>query len=436
MNPLKEITDMASERRARTEIHYGMPVYVESRKLPELPRRPSKIRDEGVPEGKWLLAGAARVDITPSGPVTMRGFQPRQSTGIHTRLYVRALVLDNGEDSLAILSWEKLVPYGFEEIAKIRSEIHERTGIPVQNILINATHTHSGCEGPFHEASVEAVTQAWKSRRKARIGIGSKMIYGIGSNRRLPDGRGLWGCNQPNPEAVMDNECGVIRVEDEHRNIIAVAFNYACHPTVLGGDNTLLSGDFAGISMTEIERQLGGEAVALFLQGCAGDVGTHTFRRSRTPPEAERLGKRLANKVLEILQHIDVTRWVRLRGKKRMIELPQKQPNKTVPKTIPPITGEKTIKNEIQALVIDDAVILAVGSAEAYVEIGLRIKEASPFKHTFVLAYSNGPWLGYLPSPHGYAVNDPDAKETPFAPQAPQVLIDEALKLVNEMYQG
>ena len=95
---------MASERRARTEIHYGMPVYVESRKLPELPRRPSKIRDEGVPEGRWLLAGAARVDITPSGPVTMRGFQPRQSTGIHTRLYVRALVLDNGEDSLAILS--------------------------------------------------------------------------------------------------------------------------------------------------------------------------------------------------------------------------------------------------------------------------------------------------------------------------------------------
>jgi hypothetical protein len=104
-------------------------VYIETRTLPELPQRPSQVNDEGIPEGKWLRAGAARVDVTPSGPVTVWGFQPRQSTGVHDRLHVRALVLDNGDDPLAIVSIETLHLHGFEEIEKTRREIHERTGI-------------------------------------------------------------------------------------------------------------------------------------------------------------------------------------------------------------------------------------------------------------------------------------------------------------------
>lgn len=426
---------VASPAGGAEKEYYGMPVYVESRSLPELPKRPSQVRDDGIPKGKRLRAGAARVDVTPDGTVTMRGFQARQSTGIHDRLYVRALVLDNGEDSLAILSWDKLELYGFEKIAEIRHEIQQRTGIPVRNILINATHTHSGCEGKFHEASVEAVSQAWESRKGARIGIGSKMIYGIGSNRRRPDGTGLWKCNQPNPEAVMDNECGVIRVENAQRNLLAVLVNYSSHPTVLDGRNTLLSGDYAGIATAEIEKRQGQGVVALFLQGCAGDTGTHTFRKSRTIPEAEKLGRRLANEVLEIVPHIDVSSWVQLGGGTRMIGLPQKQLDTTKPETVPPIVEGKSIQNEIQALFIGDALILAVGSMEAYVRIGLDIKKASPFPHTFALAFSNGPWLGYLPSPHGYAVSDPDARQTPFSSQAPHTLVKEALRLGGEMKQ-
>jgi len=410
-------------------------VFIGERVLPPLPRRLSKIIETQTPPGKLLRAGAAKVDITPSGSVTMRGFTARQSTGVHRHLYVRALVLDNGDNQLAILSWEKLVPYdlprGFKEIASLREEINKRTGIPSGNILINATHTHSGCEGPFEEASIEAVTKAWESMREARIGVGSKMIYGIGSNRRLPDGTGLWGCNQPNPEGVMDNECGVIRVEDYDRNIIAVLMNYSAHPTVLDANNTLLSGDYAGVAMAEVESALGGDAVALFLQGCAGDTGTHTFRRKRSISEAERLGRKLAKEVLGILKHIDVVSWVPLHAKKKFIRLPLKTGEEAQRHTIPRIRGE-TVRNEIQIFVINDCAIVSVGSMEAYVEIGLKIKEGSPFKHTFTVAYSNGPWLGYLPSEHGYAVNDPDAQETPFAPAAVQVLIGECVKLLHK----
>jgi hypothetical protein len=139
-------------------------VYIESRVLPELSKDPSKVKYEEDSGGKELKAGAARIDITPSKSVTMRGFQSRQSTGVHDRLHVRALVLDNGEDRAAILSWEKLnaydLPSGFGDIKRIRNEINKQTGITVSNILINSVHTHSGCEGPFDRASVDAVTRA------------------------------------------------------------------------------------------------------------------------------------------------------------------------------------------------------------------------------------------------------------------------------------
>jgi hypothetical protein len=81
---------MNSEPRRHTvQEHYGMPAYVEERTLPELPERPSQINDDGIPEGKRLRAGAARVDITPdlSGPepAQPRGFL-NDPTGIHDRL--------------------------------------------------------------------------------------------------------------------------------------------------------------------------------------------------------------------------------------------------------------------------------------------------------------------------------------------------------------
>jgi len=424
---------MSAEARSSKTRRHGMPVYTETRTLPSLPRRASMISDAGPLSVPPLLAGAARVDVTPSGPVNICGFKERQSTGIHDRLYVRALVLDDGERRMAIVSWDKLNACSFERMREIRNRIHNETGIPPHAVLVNVTHTHSGSEGPFADATVEAVARAWESRRGARIGIGSRMIYGIGSNRRLPDGSGLWGSREPNPHAVMDNECGVIRVEDERRNPIAAVATYSSHASVVDENGSLLSGDYAGIAMQEIEKELGAKAVSLFLQGCAGDTGTHTFRRSRTIPEAERLGARFAGKVLGIFRRIDVTSSVRLEADAMMILLPQKKLDPGKPQTVPPITESDGIPVEIQALLIGESLIAVVGSMEAYAAIGLEVKSASHFARTFTLAYSNGPWIGYLPSAHRYSVADPDAVLTPFAPEAPGVLVGEVLTLMRKV---
>ena len=86
----------SKKRHYTVEEHYGMPVYVEDRTLPELPDRASEINDKDVPPGKRLRAGAARVDVTPSEPVVLQGYgnEDRVSTGVHDHIYIRAVTLD------------------------------------------------------------------------------------------------------------------------------------------------------------------------------------------------------------------------------------------------------------------------------------------------------------------------------------------------------
>jgi len=91
-----------------------------------------------------LRAGAAKVNITPPVGIPLSGYTARKdvSQGIHDELYAKALVLDNGERILAIITTGLL---GFYEdfVDKIRGLIKERTGIDKDDILVSATHTHS-----------------------------------------------------------------------------------------------------------------------------------------------------------------------------------------------------------------------------------------------------------------------------------------------------
>ena len=230
-----------------------------------------------------LAAGAAEVDITPEPGVELMGYGARigTSTGVHDRLHARALYLESrgsnhDQDRILLLSADVclIAPRQADEI---RGCIGEATGIPPGHILMGCTHTHSGPDtglaaltggrplpeaaAALMEGTVAAALEAVSEARPAQLRW-SRAEAAIGRNRRLADG-------------PVDARVLVLRVDDQRTGRpLAVLFHHACHGTVLGHDNLLISADWPGVAARAISEQTG--AVALFLLGAHADIDPRT----------------------------------------------------------------------------------------------------------------------------------------------------------------
>src|SRR5208282_2025556 len=92
-----------------------------------------------------LVAGVAVSDISPRKPLFLAGYPhvPRTSTGIHDKLLASALYLSDGTAPLLLLGVDILF-ISPQSADLCRKRISTKTGVPARNILISATHTHSG----------------------------------------------------------------------------------------------------------------------------------------------------------------------------------------------------------------------------------------------------------------------------------------------------
>jgi len=224
-----------------------------------------------------LKVGVGRSTITPRNGVEMVGYfnRPGVSTGVHDDLHARAIVLDSGTEQVALCSVE-LLWMRKREIEPIRRTVAARCGLKDSQIFIFTTHTHGGpavhqpenWDYPLHERIADAIVEAYETRQPARLGCGFGQLFGYNINRR-------W-LNRP-----ADPSVGVMRIDDAAGKPLAVLGNYACHAVVMGYDNLLITGDWAGYASRLLEAELGDGAVALFSQGGAGDVNplTETVRQ-------------------------------------------------------------------------------------------------------------------------------------------------------------
>src|SRR5689334_21184492 len=188
-----------------------------------------------------LKAGAARVCITPPVGVDLAGYSGRAggSTGVHDELYGKALVLDDGSTRLAVVTLD-LIGLDADAVGQVRSLVAEQTGIPAANVLIAASHTHSGpmpavAENPYLrlgaygwapdadwtrtllKSLAGAVTAAWHARRPAKLGVGRGELSDLAYNRRhFVDGG-----------TPIDPDVAVLLVTEEGGRPLAVLYNYA-----------------------------------------------------------------------------------------------------------------------------------------------------------------------------------------------------------------
>jgi len=246
-------------------------------------------------------AAAAAVRITPAFDVELAGYGPylgRRKEGVHDDLWARSVVLDAGDQVIALVSCDLIgIPNGLSERIEHRvSSALQRTC----HVVLCATHTHSGPAtvrmlgwgevhpeyvGHLETALVRVVREAAVAVRPAKLRYSVGAIGGLAYNRERPDG-------------AVDGSVYALWVDSLEGPPLAVIYGFGCHAVVLRDDNRLISADFPGVASHRIANEVGGTCQALFVQAPCGDVDpippTQSFEVVRT------LGEKLATAVLSL----------------------------------------------------------------------------------------------------------------------------------------
>lgn len=396
-----------------------------------------------------LLAAARRVTITPPVGVDLTGFGARSgpSAGVHDDLRACALYLTDTDRELLILTCD-LIGLHHEEVAQVREGISQRAEIPPERVMISCSHTHSGPAtrclnylGKQDEAYLSELRRrlvglaAWAKSEAVPARAGSaRTPLRVGVNRReWRDGGIVLGINEAGRTApYVDLLC----VDDAESRPLCRLFCHAAHAVTLGGDNLLLSGDWPGFAQREVERCYGPGCVAMFMQGCCGDINSHVGGGFEA---AQAEGKRVAAAILTADPEAARRDAVPLAAATIGLELPltdvpsvqearelvadarrhaqssAEQDNyglRMLNEGMVRWAGEllalaedgavgRTVPFEVQALRIGDLGIVGL-PGEVFVDYALEIDAACALPRTAVAAYTNGN-IGYVPTAEAFA---------------------------------
>ena len=239
-----------------------------------------------------LLAGAAKVDITPTDLTNLNPFGGGSFTAVHDPIFARALVLSEDAETVAIVTLD-LPEVG--DMTPLRQRIERELGIHFNNIMIAATHDHSAPRvgkvspgalaqngGPesdrysdvVFDRVIAALKAAQSAAQPARFGL-AKGDANVNVNRdQYTPGKG-WGLGY-DPEGPSDKTVWVLKFAALSGKPIAVLFDYAVHSNVTFGIKEI-SGDLAGAAEHYVERNGGEGVVAMFMMGPAGDQAPRVF---------------------------------------------------------------------------------------------------------------------------------------------------------------
>ena len=396
-----------------------------------------------------MMAGTARADITPPLGYLLQGHGARNkpSEKVHDPLELKVLSMRKGKDRVLIASCD-LAGFDPKFIELARRDISEKTGLAPFQVLICASHTHTG---PFtldllgEDASniipeymsvvskkiAGTAMEAMNNEEEVLARYGrTKIDMGIVNRRRKnPDGT----IGGPDPSGPVDYEVSVLSFEREKGDPLAILFNYGCHPTTLAADIFQVSADFPGAAKREIEHFYPG-TMAHFTNGCFGDVRPNLLDskgenfRGGSFGDLQRMGRLLASGVIRAREEAVPLPVEKLEGRLEVFPFPfdpgyrfkdEESLEKIFPglvykfrKTYQPLESElrwkefwmeklrrkeavpPTVNRDIQVIKIGGVRIIGI-PGEAVAETGLKIKKT--LGTAFTVGVSNG-YLSYMPS--------------------------------------
>jgi neutral ceramidase len=443
-----------------------------------------------------LQAGVAVVDITPPIPFRMHGyFYERLSTGTKDPLHARAVVFQQGKETAALVFCD-LVGIPFAQTAPAREKASEATGIPVEHIAVNGTHTHTGPQffmalsDHWHNRAVEksgkdpydseeyratlvekianAIVRAKAALAPVELRSGYAIEDRISFNRRYHMKGGAVRFNPAlmNPDIIrpagpIDPQVGIISLAKVGaKNPSSVIVSFAMHPDTTGG-GTLYSADYIYALDQRMKKTFGPGFTTLFGIGTCGDINNrdvHSQKQRMADELGSMLGDTVANAIekdalsqvkqpslavrstkvpakLQQITEADIAKATKNMARVGMKDFPFMEAVEACKVMdlvrLKELWGD-TVPLEVQAFRLDDETAIVTLPSEIFVNLGLAIKAASPFKTTLVIELTNDS-VAYIPTMQAFLEGSYEVTNSRVERGTGEKLVEAAIGLLKEL---
>lgn len=438
-------------------------------------------------------AGLAEIDITPPIGYRMAGyFDERLATGTHDPLKAKAIVLQQGGVEVGLVFCD-LVGLSLNVTRAARAQASEATGIPVTNIVMAATHSHTGPlfddvrRDYLHQAALakygadpqekidypayltaqlsRVIVEAKANLHSAKVEAGITTQPGLPFNRRyyMKDGTVAFNPGQLNtnivgPAGPVDSDVGILMVESaRHSKTIGGLTVFAMHADTVGG--TEFSADYPYFIEQTLRKAFGGDYISAFGAGTCGDLNHIDVSKNgplRSLDIAQDLGEKIGRTVLADVPNLETLKQPALAVRSKTLVLPLQ--------TVTPreLTDARVILEqlrdtnidfyakvraakavdlaqrgtnwpvEVQVFRLDRDTAIVCLPAEIFVEFGLAIKKASPFERTMVISICNER-PGYVPTLKAFKEGSYEVINSRLQAGGGEAMVEAAIQLLEEL---
>lgn len=425
-----------------------------------------------------MKASIKAINIDPPVGMRMGGFSERDHgcSGIHDHLYASVLAVEDKGEAAVMVCCDVI---GLDRIGvgQVRDIVCAKRNIKPQNIMISATHTHSGIaasrmngatfvkvesdseqEGDYYRLMLQkiagGIVWALDDLEPASIGYGKGELVGYCTNRNDPD-------------AYCDTTVSVIKFARPDGSLLGIATHFTCHPTILNHTNYLITADFPGFFRRRVKELTGSPAI--YIQGAAGSTSTRFTKKDSTYGEAERMGYALAQEAVRVAEEIVAGEALNICGALQEVILPIK----TFPGDKECLDEIERCKNNLEKLQEENAIPQLVRKAyvtlqgaernyatkkritftklvtemqcidfgpfavyalpgDVFGEIGRDMRTAATLANPITVGYAND-FVGYIVSREGYEMDCYEKNMTILDSSADRLLLEAAVLLEQQI---
>ena len=416
-------------------------------------------------------------------------FHNRGAEAVHDDLYAKALVMQKDGVRAAIVVCD-LISIPREVAEQVRTITAKDLGIPGGNVMISATHAHTGpvmaTEADVYNLPpgmrkiaseyshslpgkiADCIRMAIKNMQSTKISAATGTENSLAFNRRffMKDGTIGWNPGKKNPGILrpagpVDPEVSVVCFESREGTAVATYVNFTMHLDTVGGLE--FSADYPYTLSKLLGEVKGREMVMIFSIGTAGNIN-HLDVSDPSPQsghyEAARIGTVLAAEVLKTYRHLLPVAADRVQCKREVVKLPLPFVTPADVQWAREITAKfgkpdaapfmdqvradkimavsarqgKPIDAEVQVIALGNQLAWVGLPGEVFVELGLAIKRASPFPLTILAELANDD-IGYVPNREVYPQGAYEPVSARVAQGSGEMLVDSAVRLLTELFR-